>query len=346
MTRPKTTKKPAKKPAAKAQEPRAQKPPPVMAYDARTAASLKRLAKLGVVKLKPSPDGTAVFVTREGQVALRSNPGRAVRVSRVDLRTLQSLAARECAARRRVRVETAADVEHARDVARATRAATKEKTRADVDAARADRDKKRARQRGACDATRREVAEAKGGKRPRVTPAERARERVQMRDAEIRAEFGHVPGALELYRKSGGAIRFGGARGVERFGQLLHDTPNAARLVADVDESTFASEEAAWYARKKANPKAKLTHQIAWSEWQGGRLRGYAMRRWPSNGSEHMSPAAIIHAHSRRGEDVAPFNVEIWTGKKWQLHAADFATLPEAQAWAQQTYRALDLQHA
>lgn len=258
MTRPKSKKKPAATTKPTATAAHAPKPPPVMAYDRNLAGSLRRLAKLGVVKLKPSPDGTAVFVTREGQIALRKNPGR---VSRADLRTLQMMAARECAARRRVKVETAADVEHARDTARATRAAVKAATRADVETAKQKRDAARARAAGSCDSARREVSEAKGGKPSRVSPAERARERVQMRDAEIEREYGHVPGSMQLYRKSGGGVRFSGKRGVERFGQLLHDSPNAHRLAAssaDVSEADFNAEEAAWYAKRRANPKSKL----------------------------------------------------------------------------------------
>jgi len=257
MTRPKSKQKKTAQPTVK--PPRAPKPPPVLAYDAKVAASLRRLAKLGVVKLKPSPDGTAVFVTREGQIALRQNP---IRVSRADLRQLQSLAARDCAARRRVRVETAADVQHARDVARETRAAVREKTRADVDAARAKRDAERARQAGACDAARRDVSQAKGGRASRVSPKERAQERASMRTAEVAAEFGHIPGAMEFFRKTGGPVRWSGPRGVERFAQALHDEGRALTShVADVP-TDFADEYAAHEARERARvgkppPKAK-----------------------------------------------------------------------------------------
>lgn len=210
--------------------------PAVLQWDRRTEASLRRLAALGVVKLTPTPDGTAVTMTRQGRVALK----RPVRLNgkREDLRLLQSLAARDCARVRATRLETADDVAKARELARDERAATKARTKADVERAKATRDAKRSKAVASCELAREDVQRAKGKAPPRVSPKVRARERVQMADAAIAAEFGRVPGALEVYRKSGGGVRWGGPRGVERFGEFLHDLGREVATHAPSSETT------------------------------------------------------------------------------------------------------------
>lgn len=185
-----------------------------------------------------------------------------LRIPRKDFRVLQRQSAQACGAIRRVKLETAEDVKTVRRHAKEVREQVRQATREEVEQARAKRDHARARQAGACDIARRDVIEARGEKQPRVTPSERARERIQKRDAEIESMFGSIPGALELYRKRGGGITFGGKTGVERFAQVLHETPNVVDYVNnDFDEREFEAEQDAWYAKqaRHANPAARAS---------------------------------------------------------------------------------------
>lgn len=217
-----------------------------------------RVAKDGMVTVETldEEEGAEAHYQRSpGNLQMVSDPSRhenPLRIPRKDFRVLQRQSAKDCGAIRRVKVETAEDVKRAREHARSIRDQVAAATRAEVEEARAQRDHARARQAGACDIARRDVIEARGDKQPRVTPSERARERMQKRDAEIVAQFGSIPGAIELYRRRGGGITFGGRNGVEKFEHVLHETANVAQFARnsdDFDERDFEREQEAWYAR-------------------------------------------------------------------------------------------------
>lgn len=204
-----------------------------MAYDANAARAMARLAKLGIIKLKPSADGTAIFVTREGWTQLKSRPKTLANPApKKELDYLRAIVRKSCGNVRPVREQTRAEFG------------------ATVQQAREKRDAQRARAGNACRGSREAVRVAKGTK-PRVSAAERSAEQAQQRDAEMKHELRNAAD-WATWKKTGGGAKWKGPRWREQFFEFLHDEGNARFAnIETPDDSEFAQLEREWYARQK-----------------------------------------------------------------------------------------------
>lgn len=279
------------------------------------------------MKLRPSSDGTSVFVTRAGWAALATRPNPGGRMG-ADLSYLRSVARASCQ-------QVPPTRQHERDKARET-----------IAAARAERDAKTARVQGQCRGARAEVRQAKGIKKPRVTAGERRAEGIAVRDAEMRAELTDA-GDWATWQATGGGKRWTGPRWRERFFEHLHDEgQNKWTNIREVSSDEYAAEEAAYLAElkrrkgeRRANPSTK-PDRFVWWEWDASHGVWYAWHRinpW----SEALARMATV---GRVFDNATEYAAQAWVEKGWSTSRSftgknRSATLKKAQGWVERSWR-------